>query len=446
MTHPENPPEKKGTEYTASDFRIFNSYADGLINRDRAYTGFRITELLRLRVKTILLAVLGGLISVILLLFIYNLISGNSIFSGPVTTRTIVEYVPVPDPTVSEVIEKLVIVEIPQYIPVEIPSKEGVVTNFNIFQSITPPNAPGVLEVITGAEFASSMSSYPASQWCYGVSEKIVANSPARFEIASSTGREVPIRDTMTEAQAREVGITAKTFSRLFQYCQFIEGSGATDGAATATPIEKDEEQGVATGTAFAVNDDGYFVTNEHVVQGCSAIGIVMDEKLYPATIFNSDPKLDLAIIKVSPSLANSYIKFAPEVRTGQSVTALGFPLTDVLGIGVKVTTGIISSMTGYEGDNTNMQFSAAIQPGNSGGPLVDQFNRLVGVTTSALVGEEIQNINFAVKAANVQRFLGANRIDFDISTSEVQIDIPTIVEKSDEYVRLVLCELKSQG
>jgi S1-C subfamily serine protease len=443
MTHPETPPEKKGTEYTASDFSIFNSYADGLINRDRAYTGFRITELLRLRIKTILLAVLGGLIAVILLLFIYNLINGNSIFSGPVTTRTIVEYVPVPDPTVSEIIEKQVIVEVPQYIPIEIPSREGVVTNFNIFQSFEPPSAPGVVIVETGAAFASSKTTFPTEQWCYGVGEKMVANQQVHFDIASVTGRGRPVKATMTEQQAREAGITVRTFSRLFQYCQFIEGGEFADGGPAATPIEEGGEQGVATGTAFAVNDEGYFVTNEHVVQGCSAIGIVMGEELYPATIYNSDPKLDLAIIKASPSLADSYIKFAPEVRTGQSVTALGFPLTDVLGIGIKVTTGIISSMTGFEGDNTNMQFSAAIQPGNSGGPLVDQFNRLVGVTTSTLVGEDVQNINFAVKAANVQRFLGANRIDFDISTSEVQIDIPTIVEKSDEYVRLVLCELQ---
>tara|TARA_Y100000294_G_scaffold144997_1_gene140120 strand:- start:23 stop:529 length:507 start_codon:yes stop_codon:yes gene_type:complete len=167
-----------------------------------------------------------------------------------------------------------------------------------------------------------------------------------------------------------------------------------------------------------------------------------MNEQVYPATIYKKDATLDLAIIRTSPSLASSHLKFAPEVKTGQSVTALGFPLSDVLGTGVKVTTGIISSMSGYKGNDTNLQFSAAIQPGSSGGPLVDQFNRLVGVTTSALIGEDIQNLNFAVKAANIQRFLGANRIYFDVSTSETLIDIPTIVEKSDEYVRLILCRI----
>lgn len=433
---------KKGAEYIASDFSVFNAYADGLINRDRAYTGFRITELLRLRIKTALLAILGFLIALILIFFIFNLIKGNSIFSGPVTTQTIVEYVPVPDPSLSEVIEKQVIVQVPQYIPVEIPSKEGVVTNFNIFQSIKPPNSPGVLQVETGAEFSSSKNTYPTSQWCYGVGEKMVANKQVHFDIARVNGRNSPVRATMTELQAGEAGISTKTFSRLFQYCQFIESNEASDGTSTAMPIEKDGEQGVASGTAFAINNKGYFITNEHVVQSCSSIKIVMNEKVYPATIFNKDPKLDLAIIKASPSLSSSHLKFAPEVKTGQSVTALGFPLSDVLGTGVKVTTGIISSMSGYEGDNTNLQFSAAIQPGNSGGPLVDQFNRIVGVTTAALIGEDIQNLNFAVKAANVQRFLGANRIDFDISTSETPIDIPTIVEKSDENVRLILCKL----
>jgi len=441
MTSSENSTVKKSAEYTASDFSIFNSYANGLIERDRSYSGFRETELLRLRIKTILLAVFGGLIAFILLLFIYNLINGNSIFSGPVTARTVIEYVPVPDPTVSEVIEKQVIVEVPRYIPVEIPSKEGVVTNFNIFQSTTPPNSPGVTKIITGAKFSSSLSKVPTLQWCYGESEREISNSSATFEIANSTGWDAPVKHSMTVAQASEIGISVKTFARLFQYCQFIEGTSVIDDSPAATPIEEDGGQGVATGTAFAVNSDGYFVTNEHVVQGCSTVAVAMDGQLYPATIYSSDPKLDLAIIKASPSLAKSYIKFAPEVKTGQSVTTLGFPLTDVLGSGIKVTTGIISSMSGYEGDSTQMQFSAAIQPGNSGGPLVDQFNRLVGIATSTLVGEDFQSINFAIKAAYVQRFLGANRVNFEVSESQTQIDVPEIVEKSDEYVRLVLCE-----
>ena len=441
---PADPPpqKKKSIEYTASDFSIFNAYSDGLIERDRAYTGFRLTELLRLRIKTALLALLGALIAVILLFFIYNLIKGNSIFSGPITTKTIVEYVPVPDPSISEVIEKQVIVHVPKYIPVEIPSKEGVVTNFNIFQSIEPQNAPGVSSITTGAEFASSKSKFPTSQWCYGVGEKMVTNSAVQFDIAKVTGRNAPVKVPMTETQAREAGITVKTFARLFQYCQFIQGNEVAGGASAGIPIEKDEDQGVASGTAFAVNGDGYFVTNEHVVQSCSSVNIVMNEQVYPATIYKKDATLDLAIIRTSPSLASSHLKFAPEVKTGQSVTALGFPLSDVLGTGVKVTTGIISSMSGYKGNDTNLQFSAAIQPGSSGGPLVDQFNRLVGVTTSALIGEDIQNLNFAVKAANIQRFLGANLIYFDVSTSETLIDIPTIVEKSDEYVRLILCRI----
>ena len=434
---------KKGTEYIASDFSVFNAYSDGLIDRDRSYTGFRSTELLRLRIKTLLLAILGGLIVIILLFFIYNLIKGNSIFSGPTTTKTVVEYIPVPDPTISEVIEKQVIVKVPQYIPVEIPSKEGVVTNFNIFQSIEPPNAQGVKSVTTGAEFASSKVNFPTHQWCYGVGKKMVSNKSLDFNIAKVVGRNAPVKSTMTALQASEAGVSVKTFSRLFQYCQFIESNRTSDNISEAIPIEKDGKQGIASGTAFAVNDKGYFVTNEHVVQSCSSIKIVMDDKIYPATIYNKDTTLDLAIIKASPSIASSYLKFAPEVKTGQSVTALGFPLSEVLGTDVKVTTGIISSMSGYKGKNTNLQFSAAIQPGNSGGPLVDQFNRLVGVTTAALTGDDIQNINFAVKAANVQRFLGANRIDFDVSTSETPIDIPKIVEKSGEYVRLILCKLK---
>ena len=203
------------------------------------------------------------------------------------------------------------------------------------------------------------------------------------------------------------------------------------------------EEGQIKSGTAFVVNNEGYLVTNEHVVSDCNTLGLVVNDKTYAAEVYSKNIELDIAIIKTSSNLTNTYIEFAPEVKTGQSITSLGYPLVFDLGTDLKVTNGIISSMSGYQGDESNFQFTAAIQPGNSGGPLVDEYNRLVGITTSALVGEEFQNVNFAIKSSVLQNYLAKNRVDFKISKSKEKIDIPSIVEKSKEHVRLIFCEVK---
>ncbi|MDB9971179.1 serine protease [Alphaproteobacteria bacterium] len=436
-------PKKKNIEYIVTDYSVWNKFVDGLIVRDGAYTKFRLTQLLRLRLKTLLLAILGILIGIVLLLYIYKIIVDKSNYSGKTITETIVEYVPVPDPNLSQIIEKTVIVKVPDYIPIEIPTKEGVVTDFTIFQYMKTPNLAGVTQVVTGVAYKSSKSNKASSQWCYADLVKRIGNARGQVDIARVEGTATPVRLGLTTEQARDVEISTTTFSYLYQYCQFVDAKEAIEDNPKEIPINPDKNQGVASGTAFAVNNNGYFVTNEHVVRNCSSLGIVMKGEIYPASIYSKNSELDLAIIKTNPSISESYIKFSPEIKTGQSISALGYPLVDVLGAEIKVTTGIISSMSGYKGNNNHLGFTAPIQPGNSGGPIVDQYNRLVAVATAALIGEDIQNINFAIKVGSLQRFLGANNIKYELSSSIKKIDIPTIVEKSRDYVKLILCKVK---
>ena len=438
-------PKKKSIEYVVTDYNLWNRFVDGLIHRDGAYTKFRLTQLLQLRIKTLFLALLGILITILLILYIYNLIFGKSNYYGSTNTKTVVEYIKVPDPNLSEVIEIYVPIEKIVHIPVEVPTKEGVVTNFTIFNIVDTPNVIGVDQVVTGANYNSSGSKFPEYQYCYAdlTKKTISLKTRIRIEVAYKNGIHSPARNGMNTAQANEAGLTLNIFNKLYPYCAWLKGSAVKEAEVIPDeiPIDPGNGKGVATGTGFAVNNQGYFVTNEHVVQNCSLIGILFNDKLYPAEIYSKNSNLDLAILKVSSSLTKKHIKFAPEVKTGLSVTALGYPLSFDLGTDIKVTTGIISSMNGYQGNQSNFQFTASIQPGNSGGPLVDQFNRLVGITTAALVGEEFQNVNFAIKSSVLQRFLSKNRIKFKVSNSKKIIDIPTIVDISRDYVRLVTCE-----
>jgi len=90
-------------------------------------------------------------------------------------------------------------------------------------------------------------------------------------------------------------------------------------------------------------------------------------------------------------------MKFATSARTGEGVVALGFPLLDELGASLKITGGIISSLSGHKNNASNFQFSAPIQPGNSGGPLVNMRIQEVGVAAAILVAEDVSNVGFAI-------------------------------------------------
>ena len=119
---------------------------------------------------------------------------------------------------------------------------------------------------------------------------------------------------------------------------------------------------------------------------------------------------------------------------------ALGFPLGETLGAEIKVTKGNISAMSGIKGDSEYLQFTAPIQAGNSGGPLLNYGGFIVGINTANLRGEEYQNINFAIKGNSAQRFLGKNGIKFESGAYDEPLESPDLAEKGEKFTVRVLC------
>lgn len=171
-----------------------------------------------------------------------------------------------------------------------------------------------------------------------------------------------------------------------------------------------------ATGTGFVVAP-GRLLTNAHVVQGCARMTARNAAgQTVPARIGPADARRDLAILSVpegfGPPLA---FRETPPVRRGDLVVTYGFPLTGLLSSGPTLTTGDVSALTGLRDNPLHFQISAPVQPGNSGGPLLDAQGNVVGVVTSKLnaarvaqmTGGDIpQNINFAVKGSEALAFL----------------------------------------
>jgi serine protease Do len=179
----------------------------------------------------------------------------------------------------------------------------------------------------------------------------------------------------------------------------------------------------VSSGTGFVVAPDR-ILTNHHVVDGCDRVlARTPDGRWLAATPpARTDQALDLAVLTVpgnpGPVLA---FRAGPAIRRGEDVIVYGFPLAGLLSSDPKLTRGVINALAGVGNDQNNFQISAEVQPGNSGGPMVDLQGNVVGVVVSKLDNRRVQNVdnvNFAVKGDAAQAFLRRAGVTFRTAES----------------------------
>ena len=134
------------------------------------------------------------------------------------------------------------------------------------------------------------------------------------------------------------------------------------------------------SGTGFVIDNAGYILTNEHVVEGLTRVTIVFhDGARLEARVFSADAARDIALLEVETDRSLTPLEFAASVREGEGVIALGFPLD--LAESMTVTRGIVSALRTFDGVK-HVQTDAAINPGNSGGPLLNDSGEVVGMNT----------------------------------------------------------------
>lgn len=162
----------------------------------------------------------------------------------------------------------------------------------------------------------------------------------------------------------------------------------------------------VATGTGFAVSEAN-LITCAHVIKGMSDIHVSSFTGRFNAEPMMVDDRNDIALLRVAEA-ALSPVNFSSSssCSLGDSVVAVGYPMSGVAGGGAHVAQGGVSSLFGLRNDSSLLQFTAAIQPGISGSPLFDTSGLVVGMVTSTV--PDAQNMNFAVKSALLHSFLDA--------------------------------------
>jgi S1-C subfamily serine protease len=194
-----------------------------------------------------------------------------------------------------------------------------------------------------------------------------------------------------------------------------------------------------ATGTGFYVARDGALITNNHVVAECSTMRISDGHDGIPVKVIATDPQRDLALLQASSPVEAVALFRSDKSRLGENVVVVGFPLSGLLSSQPIVTSGIISALAGMRDNQHELQISAPIQPGNSGGPLFDGTGRIAGVVVATLdtvrlarvIGVVPENVNFAIKGDDARQFLAAHGVKVAAADTGKELSTAAIAEQA---------------
>ncbi len=250
-------------------------------------------------------------------------------------------------------------------------------------------------------------------------------------------------RDIIRQKMSAEQIAEAQRLSKEFK--PKIQGQAASDILNPETAEIK------GNGTGFFITADGYLLTAYHVVKDAGSVKVWTGKGLQPARVVRCDAANDIALLKVEGAgFAALAVQSSRTVKVGQEIFTMGFPNIQFQGTEAKYTQGNINSLSGIGDDVRLFQISAAVQPGNSGGPLLDGDGQVVGVVVAKLdeiatakeTGSLPQNVNYAMKSSFVLSFLESlpelnGKL---IEGKQASLSRTQVVEKAGKAVVMVVC------
>ena len=211
------------------------------------------------------------------------------------------------------------------------------------------------------------------------------------------------MRDRLAQQMTPEQIAEAQQLAREFKP---RNDSGSDNSTSPDSPT--------ASGSGFFITADGYLITNNHVVKGATKVRLLTSEGTIPAIVVQLDEANDIALLKADGKFSPLPIFSSQSVHLGGTVATIGFPDPSLQGFSPKLAKGEIASLSGAGDDPRYFQISAPVQPGNSGGALVDERGNVIGIvsakldasTALAMSGALPENVNYAVKSSLLLSFL----------------------------------------
>ena len=175
----------------------------------------------------------------------------------------------------------------------------------------------------------------------------------------------------------------------------------------------------VSSGTGFFVSRDGHIISNYHVIDGCKNVKSHLRGTEQSLTVLAVDRVNDLALLKAIKSPTQVFSISRDNAYPLQEIIVAGYPFGKVVSSSIKFTKGIVSSLSGIGDNYSQIQIDAALQPGNSGGPIIDEKGNVVGVAVAKLdlkavmkdFGVVPENTNLRIKSSTVLNFISANSV-----------------------------------
>ena len=224
-----------------------------------------------------------------------------------------------------------------------------------------------------------------------------------------------------------------------------------------------------SSGSGFLISQLGHVVTNEHVVRNCKSLTVGNNAKTHiRVDVVETDKKNDLALLKIPSGemasdsakslisklglevvpLSSSGLFRSEDVELGERVMVAGYPYGEIFSNTVKVTGGMVSAIRGVGNDFGQFQIDAAVQPGNSGGPIYDAYGNIVGIVVAQLnklkvakvLGSLPENVNFGIKASTVRQFLTASGLPTKWSSRTKSMPTKELAEIARKQTLMVVC------
>jgi S1-C subfamily serine protease len=273
----------------------------------------------------------------------------------------------------------------------------------------------------------------------------------AKEVVASTLVDDMHLRLAITSISGGQPPLSFKQLLRdVKRWTAITRGSpiSTSESQPAPTPQPDRVRRLIGTGTGFVVNQN-FVVTANHVLRAtedvygpvCNDATILYKYKEYKTTIADLDIANDLGLLKLEESLTETAkLRNEPDLMVGEAAVNYGYPLTTVLSTSAKLNAGSVSSLAGYENNSAILQYDAATQRGNSGGPVLDSSGNVIGVVRSGLDEAKTQLVNFATKSTILEGFLKANKVPFEKADSTEKLELPDIAEKAEAFTVLVGC------